>query len=142
MTDTTDVADATAVIEASNADLITLTEPEARADKAEVLLHAEEKLVQHLQKLCETIGLDYSEERIKRIVKQLLVERQQLIHQDPEQRLADGAESQIAIQKGTHEALRWFLVTVKQLKKRTDLVHRFIGRYVLTQHAEVLQPAA
>ncbi len=89
-------------------------------------------LVQSIQKLCEHIGLDYSEEQISQLVQQLIDQQVGVINLNGQSTTGSAEINQIDLNMGTHEALSWFLSSIKQLKKQTNRMHAsYIGQQLL-----------
>lgn len=100
---------------------------------------AKEALAQNIYQLCQTIGLEYSEKQITAFIEQLLI--QPKLNPEAGSNLAEGAETLIAVNKGTHERLSWIRATVKHFKQQTNFLHRLLGRRALDALAATL-PAA
>ncbi len=109
------------------------------ADAVEEAEEAEVALVQSLQKLCEHIGLDYSEEQITQLVHQLLQQQVGTINLHGPDMVGSAEINQIDLNTGTHEVLSWFMSSIKQLKKQTNWMHLpgLLGRRIMAAIPDV-----
>jgi hypothetical protein len=116
-----------------------IQDPEAAAEFVGEVEEAEAALVQSIQKLCEHLGLDYSEEQIAHLVQQLLEQQVGTINLHNQTATGSAEINQINLNTGTHEALSWFLSSIKQLKKQTNWLHLHLlmGRRIMASFPDV-----
>jgi len=98
---------------------------------AEEIVAYKEEIAEQLQTICESLGLEYTEEEIKQLVELLLTQPELSNAVDLQTAQADGAETQLTLGRGTHETLRWFLATIKLFKKRLSWAWRYLGRQAM-----------
>ena len=98
---------------------------------AEEITAYKEEITEQLQTICESLGLEYTEEEIKQLVELLLTQPELSNAVDLQTAQADGAETQLTLGRGTHETLRWFLATIKLFKKRLSWAWRYLGRQAM-----------